>query len=72
MVNTDTFEAKLKVGDIITVFISSPAAATNPEITKPYNLVMETGAAGQMIDYGTNVVGGVTPGKSGNRFFKNS
>lgn len=55
MVDTDTFKAKLKVGDIVTVYVST----IDPLVTKPYNLVMESGNAGQMVDYIIDVDGNI-------------
>ncbi|GAA4808238.1 polysaccharide biosynthesis/export family protein [Litoribaculum gwangyangense] len=55
MVDTDTFKAKLKVGDIVTVYVST----IDPLVTKPYNLVMEGGNAGQMVDYIIDVDGNI-------------
>ncbi|MCB4808544.1 polysaccharide biosynthesis/export family protein [Tamlana sp. 62-3] len=55
MVDTDTFEAKLKVGDIVSVYIST----LNPALAQPYNLVMETGAAGAMVTYIIDVDGNI-------------
>lgn len=48
IVNTDTFKAKLKVGDILSIFVST----LDLTVTKPYNLIMESGGGqGQFIDY---------------------
>jgi len=47
IVDTETFEAKLKVGDILQIYISTQ----NPVITKPYNIVVESGSSSQLIDY---------------------
>ena len=47
IVNPDTFRAKLKIGDIISIYIST----IDPSVTKPYNVIIETGASGQLIDY---------------------
>ncbi|KJD36041.1 sugar transporter [Tamlana sedimentorum] len=55
MVDTDTFEAKLKIGDIISVYIST----LNPTLAQPYNLVMATGAAGEMVTYIIDVDGNI-------------
>lgn len=54
IVDTDTFSAKLKVGDIISVFVSTFV----PEAARPYNLVVE-GGQGQMIDYLIDVEGNI-------------
>lgn len=58
MVGTDTFKAKLKVGDILSIYIST----INPEVTKPYNLIRSTGGSsgsGQLIDYLIDVDGNI-------------
>ncbi|WP_246109087.1 polysaccharide biosynthesis/export family protein [Seonamhaeicola algicola] len=49
IVDTDTFKAKLKIGDILSINVST----LNLEVTKPYNLVEATGGdgGGQLIDY---------------------
>ncbi|MDO7171384.1 polysaccharide biosynthesis/export family protein [Mariniflexile sp. AS56] len=48
VVDTDTFTAKLKIGDIVSIYISS----LNLTVTEPYNLMISTGAgSGQLIDY---------------------
>lgn len=47
IIETQNFEAKLKVGDILQVYIS----AQNPIIAKPYNIVLESGTSSQLIDY---------------------
>lgn len=54
IVNTDTFTAKLKVGDVISVFVSTFV----PEAAKPYNLVIE-GGQGQAVDYLIDVEGNI-------------
>lgn len=55
MVDTDTFEAKLKIGDIVSVYIST----LNPSLAKPYNLVIDAGAAGEMVTYLIDVDGNI-------------
>ena len=56
IVDTDTFKAKLKVGDVLSIYIST----IDPLITKPYNLVMETGGStGQSVDYLIDVDGNI-------------
>lgn len=48
IVDTDTFKAKLKIGDIVTIYVST----LDQTVTEPYNIVMQTGmGGGQMIDY---------------------
>ncbi len=54
IVDTDTFSAKLKVGDIVSIFVSTFV----PEAARPYNLVVE-GGQGQMIDYLIDVEGNI-------------
>lgn len=56
MVDTDTFEAKLKIGDIVSVYVST----LDPTITQPYNLVIQTGGSnGQLVDYIIDVNGDI-------------
>jgi len=54
MVNTDTFEAKLKVGDIITIVVST----LDPLAAVPYNPVVP-GGMGQTVDYLIDVEGNI-------------
>ncbi|WP_245794758.1 polysaccharide biosynthesis/export family protein [Flaviramulus basaltis] len=55
IVDTDTFKAKLKVGDVLSIYVST----IDPLVTKPYNLVMDTGAQGQLVDYLIDVDGNI-------------
>ncbi|WP_308991929.1 polysaccharide biosynthesis/export family protein [Mariniflexile litorale] len=55
IVDTETFKAKLKVGDIVSVYVST----MDPTVTKPYNLMIETGSSGQLIDYLIDVDGNI-------------
>ena len=54
MVNTDTFTAKLKVGDIITIVVST----LDPLAAVPYNPVAP-GGMGQALDYLIDVEGNI-------------
>ncbi|MCB4797645.1 polysaccharide biosynthesis/export family protein [Neotamlana laminarinivorans] len=55
MVDTDTFEAKLKIGDIVSIYIST----LNPALAQPYNIIMETGAAGEAVNYIIDIDGNI-------------
>jgi len=46
-VDTDTFEAKLKIGDIVSIFVST----LDPVLAQPYNLMVGGGAQVQLVDY---------------------
>ncbi len=54
MVDTDSFEAKLKVGDIVSIFVST----LNPEVAAPYNPVLP-GGVGQSVDYLIDIEGNI-------------
>lgn len=55
IVDTETFKAKLKIGDIISVYVST----IDPTVTRPYNLVIQSGNSGQLIDYLIDVEGNI-------------
>ena len=56
IVNTDTFKAKLKVGDILSIYVST----LDLTVTKPYNLVVDSGGGrGELIDYLIDVEGNI-------------
>ena len=55
IVDTETFKAKLKIGDIISVYVST----IDPTVTRPYNLVLQSGNSGQLIDYLIDVEGNI-------------
>lgn len=55
IVDTDTFKAKLKVGDIVSIYVST----YDLEVTKPYNLIISSGVSGQLIDYLIDVEGNI-------------
>lgn len=54
VVDTDTFEAKLKVGDIITIIVTT----LDPLVSAPYNPVAP-GGMGQSVDYLIDVEGNI-------------
>jgi len=54
-VDTDTFKTKLKIGDIISIYVST----LDQTVTQPYNIVMQTGSSGQIIDYLIDVEGNI-------------
>ncbi|TGV03961.1 polysaccharide biosynthesis/export family protein [Flavivirga rizhaonensis] len=47
IVDTDTFTAKLKIGDIVSIYVST----LDPTVTQPYNLIRSAGGQGELIDY---------------------
>ncbi|WNH10256.1 polysaccharide biosynthesis/export family protein [Thalassobellus suaedae] len=55
IVDTDTFAAKLKVGDIVSIYVSTAV----PDVAKPYNIMLETGTQGQLIDYLIDIEGNI-------------
>lgn len=55
VVDTDTFKAKLKIGDIVSVYVST----LDPTVTQPYNLIIQSGSGGQLIDYLIDVDGNI-------------
>ncbi|KJD32910.1 sugar transporter [Tamlana nanhaiensis] len=55
MVDTDTFEAKLKIGDIVSVYIST----LNPELAQPYNVMIQSGSGGSLVEYIIDVDGNI-------------
>lgn len=55
IVDTDTFKAKLKIGDIVSVYVST----LDPLVTQPYNLIIQSGNGGQLIDYLIDVEGNI-------------
>jgi polysaccharide export outer membrane protein len=56
IVDTDTFKTTLKIGDIISIYVST----LDQTLTQPYNIVMQTGmGGGQMIDYLIDVEGNI-------------
>lgn len=55
IVDTDTFKAKLKIGDVVSIYIST----LDPLVTQPYNLVIQSGSGGQLIDYLIDVDGNI-------------
>ncbi len=55
VVDTDTFKAKLKVGDIVSVYVST----LDPLVTAPYNIIIASGSGGQLIDYLIDVDGNI-------------
>ncbi|WP_372754894.1 polysaccharide biosynthesis/export family protein [Mariniflexile sp.] len=55
IVNTDTFKAKLKIGDIVSIYIST----IDPTVTQPYNILIQSGAGGELIDYLIDVDGNI-------------
>ncbi len=55
IVDTDTFKTKLKIGDILRIYVST----IDPSVTKPYNLMIESGASAQLIDYLIDVDGNI-------------
>jgi len=55
VVDTDTFKAKLKVGDIVSVYVST----LDPTVTAPYNIVISSGSGAQLIDYLIDVDGNI-------------
>lgn len=54
IVDTDSFEAKLKVGDIISITVTT----LNPEVSAPYNPVTP-GGVGQAVDYLIDIEGNI-------------
>ena len=55
IVDTDTFKAKLKIGDIVSLYIST----LDPTVTMPYNIVVSSGSTGQLMDYLIDVDGNI-------------
>ncbi|MFD0988670.1 polysaccharide biosynthesis/export family protein [Mariniflexile jejuense] len=55
IVDTDTFKAKLKIGDIVSIYVST----LDPTVTQPYNLIIQSGSGGQLIDYLIDVDGNI-------------
>lgn len=55
IVDTDTFKAKLKIGDIVSLYIST----LDPTVTQPYNIVIQSGSGGQLMDYLIDVEGNI-------------
>ncbi|WP_303317665.1 polysaccharide biosynthesis/export family protein [Flavivirga abyssicola] len=56
IVDTDTFTAKLKVGDVVSVYVST----LDQTVTKPYNLVKSSGGeGGELIDYLIDIEGNI-------------
>lgn len=55
IVDTDTFKAKLKVGDIVSIYISTLDAA----VATPYNIFIASGSTGRLIDYLIDVDGNI-------------
>lgn len=55
MVDTDTFTPKLKVNDIVSVYVST----YDVEASKPFNLIKSTGNTGQLIDYLIDIDGNI-------------
>ncbi|WP_142786040.1 polysaccharide biosynthesis/export family protein [Changchengzhania lutea] len=47
IVDTDTFKAKLKTGDIVSIYVST----LDLTVTQPYNIIRNTGNNGSLIDY---------------------
>ena len=58
IVNTDTFKAKLKVGDIVSVYVSVYHDGVN-DPTKPYNLIRNSGTSSESINYLVDVDGNI-------------
>lgn len=56
IVNTDTFTAKLKVGDIVSIYVSVLTLPGQPSAAEPYNLVLE---GGLLVDYLIDVDGNI-------------
>ncbi|NMH88318.1 polysaccharide biosynthesis/export family protein [Flavivirga algicola] len=55
VVDTDTFTAKLKVGDVVSIYVST----LDQTVTQPYNLIRSAGAQGELIDYLIDVEGNI-------------
>ncbi|GGK29106.1 polysaccharide biosynthesis protein [Yeosuana aromativorans] len=55
MVDTDTFTPKLKVNDIVSIYVST----YDVEASKPFNLIKSTGNTGQLIDYLIDIDGNI-------------
>lgn len=59
IVDTDTFKAKLKVGDILTIYVST----LDPTVAQPYNILTRTGGenggGGQLLDFLVDVEGNI-------------
>ncbi|WP_111307088.1 polysaccharide biosynthesis/export family protein [Confluentibacter sediminis] len=55
MVDTETFKAKLKIGDILSIYVST----INPQDAVPYNIVIQSGSMGSLIDYLIDVDGNI-------------
>lgn len=55
IVDTDTFTPKLKVNDIVSIYVST----FDMEASKPFNLIKNTGTTGQLIDYLIDIDGNI-------------
>ncbi len=55
IVDTETFKAKLKIGDIVSIYVST----LDPTVTQPYNLIRTTGAQGELVDYLIDIDGNI-------------
>ncbi|MFH4969051.1 polysaccharide biosynthesis/export family protein [Gaetbulibacter sp. M240] len=55
MVDTDTFNAKLKIGDILSIYVSTLV----PSASAPYNIMRSTGNQSELINYLIDVDGNI-------------